>query len=130
MRTTDVYGAGTITGIRDPSRAVRPALSPGTWDAPTGLRRNDSYTAEVHVPRPGSALLAEATVGDDERQNNARVLTLPFKPGESATQVRGAFSRSSVVLDAEMHFNAVGQRRSRLRGLPDAQPLRRRHRPA
>ena len=108
VRTTDVYGAGTTIGIRDPSRAVRYALSPGTWDAPTGLRRNDSYTAEVHVPRPGPALLAKASVGDGDRWAADRVLTVPFKPGESATQVRGAFSRSSVVLDAEMHFNAWG----------------------
>ncbi len=75
---------------------------------PTGLRRNDSYTAEVHVPRPAAALLAKATVGKDDRWAGDRVLTVPFKPGESATQVRGAFSRSSVVLDAEMHFNAWG----------------------
>ena len=53
-------------------------------------------------------MLAEATIGEDERQDGERVLTVPFKPGESATQIRGAFSRSSQVLDAELHFAPWG----------------------
>jgi transglutaminase-like putative cysteine protease len=108
MRTTDVIGSGTTVSIKDPSRSVRPALSPGTWDAPSALRRNDSYTAEVHVPRPGIALMSAATTGEDERQRGERVLTVGFKPGEFATQIRGAFSRSSQVTDVELHFAPFG----------------------
>ena len=108
VRTTDVYGAGTTTASATRRARSGPRSRPAPGTRPAGLRRNDSYTAEVHVPRPGAALLAKASVGDGDRWAAERVLTVPFKPGESATQVRGAFSRSSVVLDAEMHFDAWG----------------------
>ena len=61
MRIRDVIGAGTTIDIKDASRAVEQATSPGTWDAPAPLRRGDSYTASVHVPRPTQMQLADAT---------------------------------------------------------------------
>ena len=39
MRIRDVIGAGTTMEIRDSSRDVQPGLSPGTYDAPSALRR-------------------------------------------------------------------------------------------
>ena len=45
-----MIGAGTIIEIGANSSPVRPGFSPGTWDAPSGLRRNDSYCARVHYP--------------------------------------------------------------------------------
>ncbi len=64
MRSQDVIGAGTTIDVTDASRSVRPALSAGTWDAPSGLRRGDSYTAEVHVPKPAPG---RARGGHDRR---------------------------------------------------------------
>ncbi len=50
MRIRDVIGAGTTVDVSDASRNVEPAISPGTYSAPSILRRGDSYTAKVHVP--------------------------------------------------------------------------------
>jgi protein-glutamine gamma-glutamyltransferase len=84
MRIEDVIGAGTTTEISDSSRDVQPGLSPGTFDAPTGLRRGDSYTADVYVPKPDLALLDDATSGAAEKQDGERSLLVPFRPGEHA----------------------------------------------
>ena len=62
---------------------VRPALSPGTWDAPSGLRRGDSYTVEVHVPQPTAGELADGTSGDASARTASATLTVPFKPGRA-----------------------------------------------
>ena len=119
---------------RTPSRAVRAGPSPGTWDAPSALRRNDSYTAEVHVPKP----TAGAARGRDHRRVRA--------PGRrarghgavqaAASQAIAASRRASRGTEpasptAEVHFapwDGVGLRPRRL---PDRQPLgprrRRRH---
>ena len=112
MRTTDVIGAGTTVDDHATRRATSAkALSPGTWDAPSALRRNDSYTAEVHVPRPGIVLMSDATTGESERQQGERVLTLPFRPGEFAT----ADPRRLLALEPgdgrRDALRAVGQRR-------------------
>ena len=111
MRISDVIGAGTIVEVRDPSRKVVPAISPGNMEAPGILRRGDSYTARVHVPDPSQQLLAEASSGAYERQDGERVLTVPFKPGEVAPVRRGAASilanaKLGPVKEAEVHFAA------------------------
>ena len=59
MRTTDVIGAGTTVEITDPSRNVREGLSPGTWDAPSALRRaTTSWTARSSSARTTRTLVA------------------------------------------------------------------------
>src|SRR4051794_18876099 len=77
MRTTTVVGAGTIIGIKDASRDVRPGLASGTWDAPGGLRRGDSYTAEVHAPDPEPAELAQASSVGSSAERSLRIPLLP-----------------------------------------------------
>ena len=53
VRTTDVFGAGTIARRRDASRVVRPGCLAGTWDAPTRpAPRRLLHACEVHVPKP------------------------------------------------------------------------------
>ena len=62
----DVIGAGTIVDVRDPSRNVQPAhLARQLGRARAALRRGDSYTAEVHVPRADAGALAR---GDLRRE--------------------------------------------------------------
>ena len=63
VRTSDVFGAGTSIEVSDASRSVQPGISPGTWDAPSSLRRGDSYTVEVHVPQPSADELEDGDVG-------------------------------------------------------------------
>jgi transglutaminase-like putative cysteine protease len=126
MRITDVIGAGTIVEVRDPSRRVVPAISPGNWEAPGILRRGDSYTAEVHVPDPSQQLLAEASSGAHERQDGERILTVPFKPGEIAPVRRGAVSilanaKLGPVREAEVHFKPWGGRGEGYAAYPAAQ---------
>ena len=84
VRTTEVFGAGTSIEVRDSSRSVQEGISPGTWDAPSAMRRGDSYSVQVHVPSPTGAQLDEAKSGDRERQDGLRTLVIPFKPGKRA----------------------------------------------
>ena len=95
MRTTDVIGAGTTVDVKDPSRAVREGLSPGTWDAPSALRRNDSYTAEVHVPRPGIV----ADVGGDHGRGRAPAGRARADPAVQAGRVRDRSPRRLLALE-------------------------------
>jgi transglutaminase-like putative cysteine protease len=109
MRIRDVIGAGTTVDVNDASRVVEQATSPGTWDAPTPLRRGDSYTASVHVPQPTQAQLADATSGESERQRGERVVTVPFKPSEVKSVSRSAASiiagtKAGPITAAEVHF--------------------------
>jgi transglutaminase-like putative cysteine protease len=111
MRITDVIGAGTTVDVRDPSRKVEEAISPGNWEAPGTLRRGDSYTAEVHVPDPTQEELAEATSGANERQDGERVITVPLKPGAippSRPGMEGVLDNAKLgpVKEAEVHFAA------------------------
>lgn len=108
VQTTDVIGAGTILDIRNNSRMVRPGFSPGTWDAPAGFRRNDSYRAQVHYPKPQPAALEEATTGKNERQEGERNLTVPFRQGEGPMLPRGAFGDSRPVREARVYFAPWG----------------------
>jgi transglutaminase-like putative cysteine protease len=108
VQTTDVIGAGTILGIRNNSRVVQPGVSPGTWDAPAGFRRNDSYRAQVHYPRPQGEALEQATTGEMERQGGQRTMTVPFRPGEGPLYPRGAFGDSQPIRDARVYFAPWG----------------------
>ena len=110
MRIQDVIGAGTTLEVRDSSRDVQPGLSPGTYDAPTGLRRGDSYTAEVFVPRPDQEQMAQSTSGAEERQRGQRMLLVPFRPGETAPPSQGNITGEridpSTVTESLVRFGA------------------------
>ena len=123
VRTSEVFGAGTTISVDDSSRSVHAALSPGTWDAPSGLRRGDSYTVEVRVPQPSVNELEDGTSGVRERQDGKRTLVVPFKPGKRAPvsiigRRRGPADRGRGEL------RAVRRRRARRRQLPVGEPRR------
>ncbi|MBE2318545.1 transglutaminase domain-containing protein [Solirubrobacter sp. CPCC 204708] len=105
VQTTDVIGAGTITEVSDNSDLVRPGFSPGTWDAPNGLRRNDSYRARVYVPNPVGDRLEEATTGRAERQDGSRTITVPLQTGQEIVQ-EGAFGGR--IGEARVYFAPFG----------------------
>ena len=117
------------------ARRRSPGISPGHLGraeraAPRRLLHAPASTSRrptaVHArgrPRPAS----------DERQAGERVLTVPFKPGESADPPqRGAHQRSSpsVHQDAEVHFKRAGTASdSDCAAYPHARPLGLRRRP-
>jgi len=109
MKTTDVVGAGTIVQVRNPSRGVHPGLASGTWDSFGALHRGDSYTLKVHVPRPGPALLADATTGARMREPGELQITVPFKPGRFAPGVFIRLQRRRVH-QAVVHFKGWNDR--------------------
>ena len=111
MRLRDVIGAGTTIAIEAPSRNVEEGISPGTWDAPSELRRGDSYTAKVYVPNPTQVQLADATVGASEARGDEREITVPFKPSEVKSISRSAASiiaktKAGPITDAQVYFTA------------------------
>ncbi|MDA0178903.1 transglutaminase-like domain-containing protein [Solirubrobacter phytolaccae] len=112
VQTTDVIAAGTILDVRNTSRVVRPGFSPGTMDAPAGFRRNDSYRAQVHFPKPQGTALEEATTGELERQEGERTLTVPFRPGEGPLRPRGAFGDSRPITEVRVEFAPWGSTES------------------
>jgi transglutaminase-like putative cysteine protease len=122
VRTADVYGAGTIIAVRDASRAVQEGVSPGTWDAPSGLRRGDSYGVQVHVPKPGAEALETATSGERELQDDMRVVNVPFKPGERAplSIIGSPNPNPDPLREAEVHFGAWGSDRESFADYPRA----------
>jgi transglutaminase-like putative cysteine protease len=103
VRSTEVFGAGTSIEVRDSSRSVQEGISPGTWDAPSALRRGDSYGVQVHVPKPTTTQLETATSGERERQDGERKLVIPFKPGVKAP-VSVIGDRPDRPTEAEVNF--------------------------
>ena len=74
LRTTTVVGAGTILDVKGTSRPVEQDVLPGRWLARRPLGRGDSYSVEVHAPRPAPELLQQSTSGTDGQQaDNLRV---------------------------------------------------------
>jgi transglutaminase-like putative cysteine protease len=74
------------------------------------MRRNDSYTVQVHVPKPLPAQLENANSGELERQDDMRVVTVPFLPGERAPLgiIGRRDQRPDPLREAEVHFAAWG----------------------
>ncbi len=88
LRTTTVVGAGTILDVTNSSREAQPDAVAGRWVASKPLGRGDSYSVEVHVPRPAPELLAGAKSGTGGRQADNLVVQVPFR--EDA--IAGAFT--------------------------------------
>ena len=108
VQSTDVIGAGTIIEIGANSSPVRPGFSPGTWDAPGGLQRNDSYYARVHYPNPPAEGIESATLDQGERQEGMRTLTVPFQQGQGILRPQGAFGSTRPVGEARVYFAPFG----------------------
>ena len=120
MRTTDVLGAGTTMKVQDASRQVHPGLAAGTWDSVGALRRGDSYTLQVHTPKPDPVTLSDASSGGRMRQPGELELTVPFKPGKTAPP--GVYFGRSIppVHQAVVHFKGWDSRDSSFAAYPQA----------
>ncbi len=118
MRSPSVIGAGTILQVKDASRPVRPGLSAGTWDSVGALRRGDSYSLRVHVPRPTAVLLSQSSSGARGQQEDL-VIHVPFKPGRTAP---GVFvgDEQRPVYSADVHFRGWNAQGSSFAAYPAA----------
>ena len=108
VQSTDVIGAGTIIEIGANSSPVQPGFSPGTWDAPRGLQRNDSYYARVHFPNPTGEGIEDATLDEGERQDGMRTLMVPFQQGQGILPPQGGFGSTRPVGEARVEFAPYG----------------------
>jgi transglutaminase-like putative cysteine protease len=89
LRTTTVVGAGTILDVTDTSRPVEADVLPGRWLARRPLGRGDSYSVEVHVPRPAPSLLQQATSGTEGQQADNLRVNVRFREDAIAGAVVG-----------------------------------------
>jgi protein-glutamine gamma-glutamyltransferase len=117
MRTPDVIGAGTTISVTDNSRNVRAGRASGTWDSLGALRRGDSYTAQVHDPKPTGAELQEASAGDDLLVGDDLIVNVPLKPGVRAP---GLGPGAPSVYTAEIHFRSWSDSRAPYVSYPSA----------
>jgi protein-glutamine gamma-glutamyltransferase len=120
MRSTNVFGAGTIMSVQDASREVRPGLAAGTWDSVGALRRGDSYTLQVYTPQPDSVALSDASSGDHVRQPGELEVTMPFRAGKQAP--RGVYVGRVIppVHAAVVHFRGWDSQDSSFAAYPSA----------
>jgi protein-glutamine gamma-glutamyltransferase len=106
MRSPDIIGAGTILDVTDNSRSVRAGAASGTWDTVGDLRRGDSYTMQVHTPKPTPAQLADASAGDDGLVDDDLQVRVPLKPGPVPGVGPGVQRQPRA---AEVQFRAWGE---------------------
>jgi transglutaminase-like putative cysteine protease len=103
VRGREVIGAGTVLGVENASRPVRPTALPGIWVADTDLRAGDAYTVRAHIPAPKPEQLEAATAGTDGRQPDALEIVAPFAyrndvpPKGTPTAPRGTPVRSALL---------------------------------
>jgi transglutaminase-like putative cysteine protease len=112
MRSRAVISAGTTLAVKSSSEPLSPSGLPGAYDANPGLRRGDSYTLQVHVPKPAGGALRQADTGLSGRQADDLQLTLPLRPGrELSYHQLGRGGRGSVDA-AVLHTRPYGDGRA------------------
>ena len=113
LRTQTVVGAGTILEVRDPSRPVEADVLPGRWLAGRPLGRGDSYSVQVHVPRPAPELLQQATSGADGQQSDNLRVAVRFREDAIDGSPRGpahpVYPQGIPTREATVAFPAFGQ---------------------
>ena len=125
MRTLDVPAPGSIMGVTNATRPLRPSGVPGRWTADSELRRGDSYTAEVYVPTPTAGELRQADrTGFRSSREEDLTMTVPFLPDRMPT-VRsvGGIGRG-LVESAVVHFRPFGDVRTPYVTYPDIRRTR------
>jgi transglutaminase-like putative cysteine protease len=113
-----VVSAGTTMGVESSSQPLERSGLPGSYQTvSTNLRRGDSYTLQVHVPRPAGGALAQADSGLFDQQADDLQVALPLKHAlRYSTIGRGSGRVRSVVL----HTRPFGDKRKPYLELPNA----------
>jgi transglutaminase-like putative cysteine protease len=81
LESQAVVGAGTIMDVQASSRPLRPSGLPGTFESVPALRRGDSYSLQVHVPRPTAVALRASQTGRRGRQLDDLRIQMPLRLG-------------------------------------------------
>ena len=120
LRTSAVPAAGTVLGVRRSTRPLRELSVPGRYRAETELRRGDSYTVEVHEPRPTGTQLAGATSGARRKQWDDLVTELPFAPERRERPSDGipVAPEGTVPTSAQLRFSPFGGPAAPVAGYP------------
>jgi hypothetical protein len=118
MRSRAVIGAGTTMAVESSSKPMTPSGTPGTYDANPDLRRGDSYTLQVHVPKPTGGALQSSDSGLAGHQLDDLLLTLPLRRPLTYHQL-GKGGKGSVD-EAILHMRAFGDERTPYLEFPGA----------
>ncbi|MGH2950271.1 MAG: transglutaminaseTgpA domain-containing protein, partial [Solirubrobacteraceae bacterium] len=125
MRSRDVFAPGTVMGLEDATRPMRPTGDPGRWEAPSELRRGDSYLAEVYVPEPSAAEVRDAAVSGFRNVRDEQLeVTVPFREGRGPKGARYGGSTTRRLESAVIHFRPFGDGRGPYATFPE---IRRSH---
>jgi transglutaminase-like putative cysteine protease len=109
MRSRAVIAPGTVMGIEDATRSVRPSGEPGRWLADSELRRGDSYTAAVYVPQPTAGEVRQPDrTGVRVARTEDLQITVPFVAGREPTARSLGGAGAGRVESAIVHFRPFG----------------------
>jgi transglutaminase-like putative cysteine protease len=111
MRSTAVISAGATMAVESSSKPLAPSGLPGTYDANPPLRRGDSYTLQVHVPKPTGGTLRQADTGLRGLQGDDLVATLPLLPGRELSYHQLGRGGQGSVDRAVLHVRPYGDQR-------------------
>jgi protein-glutamine gamma-glutamyltransferase len=112
MRSTAVVSAGSTMAVESSSVPLAPSGLPGSYDAKPFLRRGDSYTLQVHVPKPSAGELRESNTGLSGQQADDLQVTLPLRPGHELTYSQLGKGGYGVVDTAVLHLRPFGDPRA------------------
>jgi transglutaminase-like putative cysteine protease len=112
MRSPTVIAAGSILGVESSSRPLRPAGLPGAYVPAGELRRGDSYTVRVHVPKPQGGALRESATGVTGRQADDLTVRMPLKRGREYSYHQLGRGGVGQVHEAVLHVRPFGDTRA------------------
>jgi transglutaminase-like putative cysteine protease len=121
MSSPTVIAAGSILGVRSSSRPLRPAGLPGAYVPAGDLRRGDSYTLSVHVPKPLGGALTETATGLTGRQADDLIVPMPLAPGRELSFHELGRGGVGTVDTAVLHVRPYGDTRGAYVEFPGAQ---------
>jgi transglutaminase-like putative cysteine protease len=109
MRTRDVPAPGAIMEVSNATRPLRPSGVPGRWTSSSELRRGDSYTAKVYVPKPSASEMRQAAgAGLTGERAEDLTITVPFLPSRRPTVRSVGGIGGGRVESAVVHFRPFG----------------------
>jgi transglutaminase-like putative cysteine protease len=111
MRSRAVIGAGTTMAVRSSSQPLSPSGLPGSYTATPDLRRGDSYTLQVHAPKPTGGALHESSSGLNGRQADDLEVTVPLRPGREIPYTELGRGGPDVVSAGTLHLRPYGDDR-------------------
>jgi transglutaminase-like putative cysteine protease len=120
MRSPVVIAAGSILGVQSSSRPLQPAGLPGAYVPSGDLRRGDSYTVRVHVPKPQGGALRESATGITGRQADDLELRMPLERGREYSFHQLGRGGIGQVDEAVLHVRPFGDSRDAYVEFPGA----------